>query len=251
MRIDYVRALFATVAVSMLSLPAMARADVVVSTMGDPHISITPGGRGTDDESETSAALATLPFDDPALPQSLVALAGVEPPALTWQQAESMAPIDLADGPFTIGEPQIDYTRVFLDGLAPAKGGAEWECLTEALYFEARGETIEGIFAVAEVILNRVDSRRFPASVCGVVRQGTGQKYRCQFSYRCDGRAEVVREPNAYRRVAKVARLMLDGAPRQLTHGAEFYHTLQVSPRWSRVFDRTTTIGAHHFYAQG
>lgn len=127
-------------------------------------------------------------------------------------------------------------------------GGAQWECLAEALYFEARGESLEGIFAVAEVILNRVDVSAYPNTVCGVINQGTGERYRCQFSYNCDGRAETITEPGAYERVAKVARLMLDGMPRDLTDGATYYHTKAVSPRWSKVFDRTVTIDAHHFY---
>ena len=130
-----------------------------------------------------------------------------------------------------------------------ATGGADWRCLTEALYFEARGEGVVGQFAVAEVILNRVDSRRFPASVCGVVNQGTGRLWQCQFTYRCDGLPETVRDRRSWQRLGKIARLALDGAPRDLTRGAMFYHTRAVSPSWSRVFFRTTTIGAHHFYS--
>ena len=112
--------------------------------------------------------------------------------------------------------PRIRYDRAFLASLPAATGDAEWQCLTEALYFEARGEDTRGIFAVAEVILNRVDSRRFPDSVCSVVHQGTGAQYQCQFTYTCDGLAEDVREPRAWARVGKVARLMLDGGPRLL-----------------------------------
>lgn len=130
----------------------------------------------------------------------------------------------------------------------PAKGGAEWECLTEALYFEARGESLRGQFAVAEVILNRVSSSDFPNTVCGVINQGTGRLYACQFTYTCDGRKESIHEARAWQRVGKVARLMLDGAPRLLTAGATHYHTNTVRPRWSRAFRRTTTIGVHHFY---
>ena len=245
MRIDCVRALFVTIAVSMLSIPAAGRADVVVSTMTDPHITVAPGDEGPAGET------VIQPFVDSALPRSLLPPVGGERPELAWHEVGPISGVHGAEAAYRIGTPEIEYTRSYLDGLAPAKGGDEWACLTEALYFEARGETVEGIFAVAEVILNRVDSSRFPPSVCAVVRQGTGRKYQCQFSYRCDGHAEVVREPHAYRKVAKVARLMLDGAPRLLTNGAQFYHTRAVSPRWSRVFDRTTTIGAHHFYARG
>ena len=146
------------------------------------------------------------------------------------------------------GLPVVRYGRSFLAALPEAKGGEEWRCLTEALYFEARGEDTRGIFAVAEVILNRVDSRRFPDTVCAVVNQGTGEKYRCQFTYTCDGLAETIREPRAWARVGKVARLMLDGAPRALTDGATHYHTLAVDPRWADVFALVSTIGEHHFY---
>jgi len=143
---------------------------------------------------------------------------------------------------------QISYTRAWLSSLPVAKGGEQWRCLAEALYFEARGESVKGQFAVAEVIMNRVDSARFPNSVCGVIHQGTGRKYQCQFTYTCDGHAEVIAEHKAFERVGKVAKLVIGGAPRALTAGATYYHTKAVSPKWSRKFARTTTIGVHHFY---
>ncbi len=141
-------------------------------------------------------------------------------------------------------------TKKYLDTLPVATGGDSWSCLSEALYFEARGERIKGIFGVAEVILNRVDDPRYPDTVCAVVNQGTGERYRCQFTYTCDGQPETIREPRAFQKVAKVARIMLDGAPRTLTNGATHYHTKSVSPNWSNVFPRTTTIGYHHFYRE-
>lgn len=129
-------------------------------------------------------------------------------------------------------------------------GGAEWQCLTEALYFEARGEALEGMFAVAEVILNRRDSGNYPNSVCGVVHQGTGAQFACQFTYTCDGRSDVVHERGAWNLVGRVATLMLGGASRDLTNGATFYHTRGVNPSWSARFTRTAAIGAHLFYRQ-
>ncbi|GAA3870627.1 cell wall hydrolase [Celeribacter arenosi] len=143
---------------------------------------------------------------------------------------------------------QISYTREYLDSLPEANGGEDFKCLSEALYFEARGESVQGQFAVAEVILNRVSSPAFPSSVCSVVNQGTGALHRCQFSYTCDGRAEAIHEEGAFERVAKVARMMLDGAPRRLTSGATHYHTNAVSPRWAQKFARTAQIGVHFFY---
>lgn len=144
----------------------------------------------------------------------------------------------------------IDYSNAFLAGLPPATGGAQWRCLAEALYFEARGESTKGIFAVGEVILNRVDSAAYPNSLCGVINQGTGRKYQCQFTYTCDGHAETIREPRAFSKVGKVARLLIDGAPRELTAGATHYHTKGVNPSWARRFPRTATIGFHYFYRQ-
>lgn len=145
----------------------------------------------------------------------------------------------------------ITYDNAFLAAQPAASGGEQWQCLTEALYFEARGESARGLFAVGEVIMNRVDSGRFPNTLCGVINQGTGRQFACQFTYTCDGVAEVVNEQAAWNRVGKVARLLIDGAPRDLTSGATYYHTRAVSPRWSRVFDRTASIGAHFFYRQG
>lgn len=144
--------------------------------------------------------------------------------------------------------PKISHTREWLDSQPVASGDAEWECLTQALYFEARGESISGQFAVAEVILNRVDSSRFPNTVCAVVNQGTDKLHQCQFSYTCDGKPEVVNEPAAYDNVGKIARALLDGAPRNLTFGATYYHNQSVRPRWSRVFTRTASIDGHLFY---
>jgi spore germination cell wall hydrolase CwlJ-like protein len=141
------------------------------------------------------------------------------------------------------------YNANWLNAQDAASGGAQWQCLAEALYFEARGETVRGQFAVAEVIMNRVKSGRFPNSVCGVIHQGTGKKYQCQFTYTCDGIPENIREPRAWERVGKVARAILDGtAPLNLTAGATHYHTTAVSPRWSRKYTKTAAIGDHLFY---
>jgi spore germination cell wall hydrolase CwlJ-like protein len=144
---------------------------------------------------------------------------------------------------------QISYSQAWLDSLPrPKLNDAELRCLSEALYFEARGESVRGQFAVAEVILNRVDSALYPDTVCGVIHQGTGRKYQCQFTYTCDGIPDVIHEKDAFETSAKVASVMASGAPRALTEGATHYHTKAVRPNWSRTFPRTATIGVHHFY---
>lgn len=142
----------------------------------------------------------------------------------------------------------VSFSKSWLDAQPKATGDAQWRCLSEALYFEARGESVKGQFAVAEVILNRVASTRFPSSLCGVIKQGTGKKYQCQFTYTCDGHKETIREAKAFDRVSKVARAAIDGKAGDLTNGATHYHTTAVNPNWSRVYTKTTNIGVHIFY---
>lgn len=148
--------------------------------------------------------------------------------------------------------PQMEYTAAWLlaqpDPQAKSAGDVQWQCLTEALYFESRGEKVEGQFAVAEVILNRVDSPAYPNTICGVIDQGNARG--CQFSYNCDGKPELIRDDLAADLAARIARVMIDGAPRLLTEGATHFHTDAVNPRWSNVFEQTASIGRHMFYRQ-
>jgi hypothetical protein len=150
--------------------------------------------------------------------------------------------------PLAPAAPEPDLAELIAE--AEPEGDAEWRCMAEALYFEARGESLDGQVAVAEVILNRRDSGRYPDSVCGVVQQGTGEKWMCQFSYFCDGLPDAIGDEQAWERVGRIARVMLDGAPRDLTDGAMFYHARAVSPYWADEFTRTAAIGAHLFYVE-
>ena len=140
------------------------------------------------------------------------------------------------------------FTKAVLDSMPNVSGDRQWQCLTEALYFEARSETLEGQFAVGEVILNRVDSPKFPNSVCGVVTQGAHRLNACQFSYNCDGKAEHFAEARAFARSGKLAKMLLDGRARVLTGGATFYHASSVNPHWASSFTQTAQIGRHIFY---
>lgn len=164
------------------------------------------------------------------------------------QKALRAMSADKRDALFSGPVGNVSYSRDWLAKNSVAKGGKQWRCLAEALYFEARGESVKGQFAVAEVIMNRVDSGRFPDTVCGVINQGTGRKYQCQFTYTCDGHKEVIAEPAAFKQVGRVAHLMVNGAERPLTKGATHYHTRAVRPKWSKTYPRTATIGVHHFY---
>ena len=184
---------------------------------------------------------------------SVVAGMGAADTPLTQLMAQESRALRAISGDRLAGyvartESEIEYSHEWLSRQRVSGADKQTECLAEALYFEARGESVRGQFAVAEVIMNRVDSADFPDSVCGVIHQGTGKRYQCQFTYTCDGSPEHINNQAVYGVVSKVARLMVEGAPRALTDGATYYHTRSVSPRWSRKFLRTATIGVHHFY---
>ena len=132
----------------------------------------------------------------------------------------------------------------------PQSNDPEVTCLAQAIYHEARGEELLGQFAVAEVILNRVELSNYPDSVCGVVLQNANRRNACQFSYACDGRPDTMTEPRARRLAGAIAQVMISGAPRELTDGATHFHTTGVRPRWSRTFQRTAQYGAHLFYRE-
>ncbi|WP_238380950.1 cell wall hydrolase [Alkalilacustris brevis] len=138
----------------------------------------------------------------------------------------------------------------WLRALPEPEGGEELACLARALYFEARGEGITGQFAVAAVVLNRVESASYPDTICGVVNQGAQRSSGCQFSFTCDGNSDRISESDAYDIARRIARLMKDGAPRDLTSEATHFHTVAVSPGWAARLDRTARIGAHLFYRE-
>lgn len=140
----------------------------------------------------------------------------------------------------------IDLANV--DRISRGTGGPQWRCLAEAIYFEARGESTAGQLAVAEVILNRVDSDAYPGTICGVVRQGADRPSGCQFSYQCDGKPEVIRDRRAFMKAGKIAHLVLEGRPRTLTENATHFHTTGVRPTWARRLVNVGRIGDHVFY---
>lgn len=210
-----------TICIAVLGFGLSANAEVTLSASNNPTIALT---------------------------DRLGTLFGAERQAISTLREKDLS--RLIDAPSARTPSDELFSNSRLATLPAAKGDKNWACLAEALYFEARGETNTGIAGVAEVILNRVDDRRYPNSVCGVINQGTGERFRCQFTYTCDGRPETITENQAYVRVGKIAKLMMDGAPRSLTDGATHYHTKAVRPRWARVFPRTATIGYHHFYRQ-
>jgi len=128
-------------------------------------------------------------------------------------------------------------------------------CLTQAIYHEARGESEQGQWAVANVIINRAMSHKFPSTLCGVVFQNADQGFhRCQFTFACDGRSDLGTERAAWNRATKMAAVAYSefkqgDRPGVIPDGALYYHTVSVNPGWSNKFKRVATIGAHEFYS--
>jgi len=121
------------------------------------------------------------------------------------------------------------------------------QCLTTAIYYEAANEPGDGQRAVAQVILNRVRHPAFPATVCGVVFQGS-EKRGCQFSFACDG--AMARQParSAWDRAGRVAAAALAGQVFAPVGMATHYHTYAVTPTWNRSLVMTGVFGAHFFH---
>ena len=122
-------------------------------------------------------------------------------------------------------------------------------CLALNIYHEARGEPDAGKIAVAHVVMNRVKSRRFPNSICKVVMQG-GEKrrFRCQFSWRCDGQPDAPKDRRAWRKSKRVAQKVFTGHIEDRTSGALWYHAESVRPYWRLAFNQGPKIGQHIFY---
>ena len=127
-------------------------------------------------------------------------------------------------------------------------------CLTTAVYYEARSEPLQGQVAVAQVIMTRVESDEYPDTVCEVVQQGgDSQRHRCQFSYYCDGKDEVMRDLRAKDRAERVAESVLYGGVRDADLlGVTHYHADYASPSWVSHINMkyVNQRGRHLFYTE-
>jgi len=123
-------------------------------------------------------------------------------------------------------------------------------CLADAMYYEARGEGRAGEIAIAEVIYNRMRSRYYPSTICGVVYEGANLHTGCQFSFACSGDMDRPKSPVVWRRTQRLALQIVMGLVQlgDSTGGALSYHNLDVQPVWSDTMERTTQIGHHIFY---
>jgi Cell Wall Hydrolase len=147
------------------------------------------------------------------------------------------------------GQDQRPMTPAERLGLDDASRSKSEKCLAEAIYFESRGEAVRGQMAVAQVILNRVFSGKYPNTVCGVVYQNAHRRLHCQFTFACDGIPDIVREPDMWERAKTIAAEMLDGKLWLPEVGkATHYHAYWVHPGWVREMTKMHKLGVHTFY---
>jgi spore germination cell wall hydrolase CwlJ-like protein len=129
------------------------------------------------------------------------------------------------------------------------KAGREKKCLAEAIYFEARSEPEQGQAAVAQVVLNRVSSGLYPASVCGVVYQNRHRWHACQFSFACEGKSLRINDQDSWASATRIANEVMDGKTYLAdVGGSTHYHANYVRPRWAKRLKKMDVIGHHIFY---
>jgi hypothetical protein len=132
----------------------------------------------------------------------------------------------------------------------PATFDRSLQCLTEAIYYEARSESEDGQRAVAQVVLNRVRHPAYPNTVCGVVYQGSERTTGCQFSFTCTGVMGPIGEPAAWDRARRIAAAALRGQVYRPVGLAVNYHTTAIRPYWAPSLVTQTIVGAHIFYTR-
>ncbi len=129
---------------------------------------------------------------------------------------------------------------------------AEHRCLTDVMYYEARGEGASGQKAIAEVVFSRMRNGNYGQSICAVVYEGA-KRTTCQFSFACSGDMDRPKDILAWREAEHLAALILTGEVRlrNSTGGATNFHATSVEPDWAATLQRTTQIGNHVFYRGG
>jgi spore germination cell wall hydrolase CwlJ-like protein len=178
--------------------------------------------------------------------QSIAVIKALPPPNLLKPLSPQQAAQENADRPF-VSRPDTAAARFILDTGADNRTRAV-TCLTQAVYYEAAGEGVDGGRAVAQVILNRVRHPGFPSTVCGVVYQGADRATGCQFSFTCDGSMQRIPVPSLWARSKQIAEEALKGRVFAPVGHATHYHADYVLPYWADSLDKSVQIGRHIFY---
>ncbi|MDE5455569.1 cell wall hydrolase [Bradyrhizobium sp. CSA112] len=256
-----------------LSAPPLEQYDMSLSLETKPHDDFKVAPKAAEPPRDGFSFKTSSLFFGSSLgsPESIERWQPGEEPVIVMPTARSdpdmkvMAslPVD-ADGPVRAGdmgesvapkgEVNADNQRAKTPaerlGLFDEKSRAKSEkCLAEAVYFEARGEAVRGQIAVAQVVLNRAFSGKYPETVCGVVYQNKHRHLACQFTFACDNNKDVIREPEMWERAQRIAKAILDG---QLwlpeVDKSTHYHAYWVRPSWVNEMKKMSKFGVHTFY---
>ncbi len=237
------------VLLTAITVPAMAAPNIAAG-----HFGALPGpaAESTAAMATRQAAAAALPFERPGMSfpgsafyymadppgAALVALPTADPLQTGAEEGRELGAL------IDVGQPAKPF---FSAGVGLTHARAQ-ECLAQAVWYEAASEAEAGQRAVAQVVLNRVAHPSWPASVCGVVYQGSQRSTGCQFTFTCDG--SLARRPSGatWARAQRIAAEALAGQVYAPVGHATHYHTLWVNPYWAPTLDHVGTIGAHRFY---
>lgn len=237
-------------AVAIVGLLVVAQAAVrAVAEHRDDRVTVaipppTPAARDSDGEDHFPGAALLYAAETPR-PAPIRVELPAPAPGSTGTVAPPPEPIGMAFAPEAT---TVVPARPFLLGRAAALDrGRALECLTAGIYYEAGNQSDDGERAVAQVILNRVRHPLFPATVCGVVYQGS-EHAGCQFSFACDGSMTRPTSRTGWARAMRIGADALAGQVYAPVGLATHYHTYAVTPAWNRALVMTDAVGAHFFH---
>lgn len=216
---------------------SLAATFIAITTLAG--ISVSSKALGADRDASLIPAIATTATTDatlnPPAPKPVPSIAPVGGSATSADEVRTAAPAAAAPGL------QFASLAAAVAGQdTPGDVDSELSCLAGAVYFESKGEPLSGQLAVANVIINRTTSGRFPRTICGVVKQPG------QFSFIRGGAIPAIRSAAQYRTALAIAQIAMDREWDNPTPGALYFHARRVSPGWGRP--RVAAIGNHIFF---
>ena len=166
--------------------------------------------------------------------------------SISYHPSTDKAAVVAAPAPVEVAAPAIPKDS------ALSQLVAEHRCLSEVMYYEARGEGASGQKAIAEVVFHRMNNGNYGHSICAVVYEGASHPG-CQFSFACNGDIRRPKQMSAWHQSEKLAAAILTGqvALKNATGGALNFHAISVQPDWADTLEKTTQIGNHIFYRNG
>ena len=181
----------------------------------------------------------------PGVEQEITAEPLTEEVVPEFEAGEIVQPIPTeTEAPAVEAVPSAGSLRELVSSVnTPDTLSREMECLAGTVYFEPRGEPLNGQLAVGQIVINRAESDLFPSSYCGVVYQPK------QFSFvRGGSMPRIRRGSQAWTQAKAIARIAHEGLWESEARDSLYFHARYVSPKWSRTKQARATISTHVFY---